>query len=140
MSKENQDIRWKQRLQNFSAALDQLSSGIEIANKRELSDLEKQGLIQSFQFTHELAWNVLKDYFFDQGHAQITGSKDATREAYNRGLISDGEVWMEMIKSRNQTSHTYNKKTALDIVEKIHKFYHLAFLAFSKKMNELASR
>lgn len=140
MHSHQPDIRWKQRLENYSAALDQLASAVALTKKRELSDLEKQGLIQSFETTHELAWNVLKDYFFDQGNNQITGSKDATREAFNKGILSQGETWMEMIKSRNQTSHTYNKKTAEDIVEKIKTQYFDAFVSFQKKMLELAKK
>ena len=77
-----------------------------------------QGLIQAFEFTHELAWNVLRDYFVYQGNAQIIGSCDATRGAFGKGLISDGDVWMEMIQSRNRTSHTYNRAIADDIVDK----------------------
>ena len=64
----NQDIRWKQRLQNYSGALKTLKDAVELSEKRDLSNLEKQGLIQSFEFTHELAWNLLKDYFQYQGN------------------------------------------------------------------------
>lgn len=100
------DIRWQQRLSNYKKALEQLERAVDLAKKRQLSDLEKQGVIQAFEFTHELAWNVMNDYFFYQGKADIKGYRDATREAFNKGLIDNGEVWMEMIKSRNQTSHT----------------------------------
>lgn len=103
-----QDTRWEQRLENFSKALKQLENAVLLAEERELSDLEKQGLIQAFEFTHELAWNVMKDYFFFQDNISIIGSRDATREAFSIKLIQDGEGWLEMIKSRNKTSHTYN--------------------------------
>jgi nucleotidyltransferase substrate binding protein (TIGR01987 family) len=110
------DILWKQRLNNFSLALTQLENAVKLSKSRKLSDLEKQGLIQTFEFTHELAWNVLKDYFDYQGSAElITGSRDATKEAFQKGLIQGGEEWMEMIKSRNQTSHTYNLNVANNI-------------------------
>lgn len=120
----DQDVRWKQRLDNFLLAYSQLKLEVELSLSRDLSDLEKQGLIQSFEFTHELAWNVLKDYFQYQGRASlITDSRDATREAFNRGLIQDGENWMAMIKSRNQASHTYNKKTVDEIIQVIKSVY-----------------
>lgn len=134
------DIRWKQRLSNFSPAYSQLKSAVDLAKSRELSDLEKQGLIQSFEFTHELAWNVFKDYFQYQGNSSITGSRDATREAFNKGLIEDGDTWMEMIASRNKTSHTYNKKVADEIVQKIISQYSEAFSKFQKKMTSLESK
>lgn len=132
------DIRWEQRLQNYSAALQQLSDAVSIMNTRALTDLEKQGLIQVFEFTHELAWNTLKDYFEDQGNMSITGSKDAAREAFQKGLIANGEIWMEMIKSRNKTSHTYNKAVASEIVEKIQSNYYQAFKELEVKLQSLA--
>lgn len=86
----NIDVRWQQRLNNYARALQQLSLAVNLAQTRPLSDLEKQGLIQAFEFTHELAWNVMKDYFFFQGNSAITGSRDATRESFDKGLIKEG--------------------------------------------------
>ena len=80
-----------------------LEEAVNLSKTKVLTDLEEQGLIQRFEFTHELAWNVLKDYFEYQGNTAITGSRDATREAFNKGLIENGEEWMVMIKSRNQS-------------------------------------
>src|SRR5690242_2948718 len=109
---EEQDIRWQQRLRHFEKALSQLRNGVELSRQRPLSEIEQQGLIKAFEFTHELAWNVIKDYFEYQGQTSIMGSRDATREAFQRGLITAGQDWMEMIKSRNMTSHTYNQEVA----------------------------
>ena len=133
----NQDIRWQQRLANYRRALERLTSAVHLAALRPLSELEQQGLIQAFEFTHELAWNVMKDYFFWQGTTGITGSRDATREAFNKEIIEDGEGWMEMLKSRNQTSHTYNQEIAENIVKLIIKNYHPLFIAFEKHMQNL---
>ncbi len=110
-----QDIRWKQRFDNYSKAFHELKEGLALANDRPLTKLEKQGVIQGFEYTHELAWNLLKDYLEFQGHVGLIGSRDTTREAFKRGLIADGETWMEMIKSRNLTSHAYDKDTAEQI-------------------------
>jgi nucleotidyltransferase substrate binding protein (TIGR01987 family) len=140
MNSPQNDIRWKQRLENFSSAYEQLKAAVELSKTRELTDLEKQGIIQAFEFTHELAWNVLKDYFDYQGGNLITGSRDATREAFNKGLIKDGDTWMEMIKSRNQTSHTYNKNTANEIVNHIQNQYFKLFSDFLIVMTGLASK
>ena len=131
------DIRWKQRLKSFEQALSQLESAILLSRSRALSDLEKLGLIQTFEFTHELAWNVLKDYFEYQGNTQITGSRDATREAFSKGLVSDGNAWMEMIQSRNKTSHTYNKAVATEITDKIVQSYFQTFTDLHEKMSAL---
>lgn len=109
------DIRWIQRFENFQRALQALERGVKLSKSRELSELEQQGLIQGFQFTHELAWNVLKDYLKQQGIQDVVGTREATRQAFRNGLIDDGETCMEMIRARNQTSHTYN----LDVAQAI---------------------
>jgi nucleotidyltransferase substrate binding protein (TIGR01987 family) len=98
---------------------------------------KSRGLIQAFEFTHELAWNVLKDYLESQGIQGVVGSKGATREAFKNSLIADGEVWMDMIKSRNQTSHTYNEETANEITEAILTRYCAQFSQFSTRFSRL---
>jgi len=128
------DIRWQQRFANFRKALLQLQEAVDLSKQRELSKLEKQGVIQAFEFTHELAWNVLKDYLQDQGNQNIRGSKDATREAFKVSLIRDGEGWMAMIQSRNISSHTYDEETAAKLVEAIVTDYFPLFVALRSEM------
>jgi nucleotidyltransferase substrate binding protein (TIGR01987 family) len=148
----HKDIRWVQRFSNFKKAFAKLDEAVQkietdyrrdehgrIDNDKFLDDIIKEGLIQRFEYTHELAWNVMKDFLSDMGNVQLFGSKDATREAFAADLISDGEVWMDMIKSRNKTSHTYNEQTADDIFMKIVDDYHSEFTAFKNKMEALAS-
>ena len=115
------DIRWIQRLENFQRALATLQRAIGLAQSRPLSELEELGLIQAFEFTHELSWLLLKVFFVDQGVAGISGSRDAVREAVVRQLLPQGDetVWMAMIRSRNLTSHTYNSAVAREIAEAI---------------------
>ena len=134
-----QDIRWEQRLSNFNKALGQLEEAVALARERELSNLEEQGLIQAFEYTHELSWNVMKDFFAFQGNTDIKGSRDAIREAFSTGLIEDGETWMETIPSRQNTVHTYNEKTAKEIANKIIEDYTPIFQAFRSKMESLRS-
>lgn len=134
---KDSDSRWHQRLNNYAKALHQLSLAVQLSQERPLSDLEKQGLIQAFEFTHEVAWNVMKDYLFFQGHSNVTGSRDATRESFNRDLIEKGEIWMEMIKSRNQSSNTYDSIVAENIVRKITEQYHPCFQGFLAKMQQI---
>jgi nucleotidyltransferase substrate binding protein (TIGR01987 family) len=107
----NQDIRWIQRFHNFKRGFSQLQEAVNLTKNRELSLLEKQGLIKAFEFTHELGWNLLKDYLEYQGNQEIRGSRDAIREALKVGLVQDGELWMETIQVRNLTSHVYNEET-----------------------------
>jgi nucleotidyltransferase substrate binding protein (TIGR01987 family) len=132
-----QDIRWIQRFHNFSKALSQLAEAVDLAGQRELSKLEKQGMIQAFEFTHELAWNTLKDFLENRGAQNIYGSKDATREAFRAGLIENGETWMDMIKRRNQTTHTYDEAIVNEIVNAIMNAYFAEFNALQARMSKL---
>ncbi len=129
-----QDIRWMQRFNHFSKALSQLRKFIA---KGELNELEQQGLIQAFEYTYELAWNTIKDYFEYQGETEIRGSRDALRLAFKRGLVEEGETWMEMIKSRTLTAHTYNEDVAKKIAADIVNLYFPEFEKLHAKMEAL---
>jgi nucleotidyltransferase substrate binding protein (TIGR01987 family) len=131
------DIRWKQRFNNYIKAFQTLVAAVELARTRELSELEQQGLIQSFEFTHELAWNVLKDYLEEKGITGLVGSKDATRAAFKAGLIEQGEDWMKMIEDRNRTSHTYDPHVAQAVVENILERFYPAFEKMAKTFTAL---
>lgn len=134
------DVRWRQRLQSFKKAFGQLAAAVQLADQRALTDLEKQGLIQAFEFTHELAWNTLNDFLESRGAANLYGSKDVTREAFAKGLIAHGDEWMAMIQSRNRSSHTYNEKTAEEIATAIRTKFQPEFSAFLTKFTELEAR
>jgi nucleotidyltransferase substrate binding protein (TIGR01987 family) len=144
-----QDMRWEQRFSNFLKALHKLSQAIEYINRNFINEDEpidnsdlgyvldemiKEGLIQRFEYTHELAWNVMKDYAAYQGNMNVGGSRDASREAFQLKLIADGTIWMDMIGSRNKTSPTYNEDIADEIYFKIIDEYYPAFLDFQKNM------
>ena len=131
------DIRWHQRLANYSRALMQLQKAVALRQSRELSELEQQGLVQAFEFTHELAWKVMKDYLRSLGMEALIASRDSTRAAFAAELILDGEAWMDMILSRNLSFHTYNLDIATNLVSKIVLTYALLFGAFEKKMMEI---
>jgi nucleotidyltransferase substrate binding protein (TIGR01987 family) len=145
------DVRWEQRFSNYVKAFDKLSQSVDFIRKnvgddldddgiaKVLSEMIQEGLIQRFEYTHELAWNVMKDYAAYQGNPNITGSRDAVREAFKMQLIKDGETWMDMIESRNKTSHTYNEETSNEIFGKILNEYYPVFSDFRKLMEEKQS-
>ena len=134
MTFDDKDIRWKQRFSNYQKTLAQLQKFID---KGALSELEKQGLIKSFDYTYELAWNTLKDFLTYRGQTDIYGSRDAIRKAFVSGLINDGEGWMDMLQSRNKTSHTYNEETAEEITVAVSTRYHPLFIQLEKKLSSL---
>ncbi len=128
------DIRWKQRFQNYQRALETLNQAVRLTRERPLSDLERQGLIHGFEFTHELVWNMLKDFLEDKGVTGLIGSRDATRMAFKNGLIEDGETWMDMIRERNLSSHTYNPDIAARIADNILTRYYPVFHQLAETM------
>ena len=130
------DIRWQQRFNQFKKALSQFAKFMQ---KTTLNELEEQGLIQAFEYTHELAWKVQKDFLESQGVSELFGSKNVAREAFKTGLIDDGEVWLHMIESRNLTSHTYNEETTRQILKAIQDEYSEAFWALCRRFEKLQS-
>lgn len=145
-----QDVRWEQRFSNFRKAFTKLTKTVNLVKDRyfvngkfdestlnDTDDIVIEGLIQRFEYTHELAWLVLKDFIMAQGNAKIYGSKDATREAFQLDLIQEGDVWMGMIESRNRTSHTYNEEVAREIFLAILNQYYFAFMRFEKTIQKI---
>jgi nucleotidyltransferase substrate binding protein (TIGR01987 family) len=138
---ENTLPRWEQKLNSYRKALSRLAEVVNVSKVRQLNDFEADGLIQRFEFTFELAWKLMKSYADYQGtDKEIMGSRDAIRWAFENRLISDSDVWMEMIKRRNDTSHTYDEDTAADVVERVKDAYCIAFVSFYEKMNNLSSQ
>ena len=136
-----QTIRWQQRFNNYRKALVKLAQAVELlsgqVNREEAVDeLLQEGLIQRFEYTHELAWKVMKDYAEYQGYTDVRGSRDAIRKALEMGLIDDRR-WMETIEDRNLTVHNYDNEIASEIYENIMKAYSPLFVDFAKKMQSL---
>lgn len=135
-----QDIRWQQRFNNFELALADLKNDMQIVRTRPFSTLEAKGLIKTFEFTYELAWNCMKDIAINQGITDILGSKDAIRFAFKAGLIQDGELWMSMVDSRIKTAHTYHRELANNIAQRIVTYYYPEFLLFQKTLTALKNK
>jgi nucleotidyltransferase substrate binding protein (TIGR01987 family) len=133
---EGKDIRWKQRFENYRKALAAFNRTASIRDERAFTEAEQQGLIQAFEFTFELAWNVMKDYLAAQGVEGIVGSRGAIREAFANNLIADGQTWMDMIDDQNISSHSYDQKTADELAETILGLYRKCFCEFETKMLE----
>ena len=132
------DIRWIQRFNNYRRALEKFNQAVDIISNKlewgeEIDDLLEEGLIQRFEYTHELAWKVMKDYAQYQGYTNIQGSRDAFRKAFEMGII-ENEAWMESINDRNLTSHNYDDETVAEILNAKIDTYALLFNDFEKKM------
>ncbi len=112
--------RWQQRLEDFSNALQRLQDGLEIHSP---GDLERDGVIQRFEFTFELAWKTMKDFLEYQGIQDTASPKNVLRKAFQNNLIEDGELWMQMLEDRNSLSHLYKQEMSVKIFEAIKTIY-----------------
>lgn len=144
MKAENEN--WIQRFSHFKKALTKLEDGVAIRNRtvtnhifesENLDEIVREAIIRRFVNTHELAWKLMQAYLEYQGVFNLMGSANATREAFAAGLIEDGELWMDMIKSRNLSSHTYDEAAVQLIFDDILKHYLPALIAFRDKMESL---
>jgi nucleotidyltransferase substrate binding protein (TIGR01987 family) len=131
---KDKDIRWEQRFRNYKKALSQLEKFID---KIILTDLEMQGLVKAFEYTYELAWNTMKDFLKYKGQSDIYGSRDAIKKAFQLDLINNGDNWMDMLKSRNMTSHTYNEEIAEEVCQAVKEKYYSLFKELEAKFESL---
>ncbi|MEA3450060.1 MAG: nucleotidyltransferase substrate binding protein [Patescibacteria group bacterium] len=123
--------RWQMRLEDFEKALSRLDESL---SQDKFSDLEKDGVIQRFEFTLELAWKTIKNYLEDQGFAEIASPKKSIKKAFESGLIKEGSTWIEMLDDRNRLSHLYNQKISESIFKNISNKY---VNIFKKLLNDL---
>ena len=135
---QKQDVRWLQRFSNYRKALAKLGKAVDIISSQmeedeDIDQLLEEGLIQRYEYTHELAWNVMKDYAEYQGITGINGSRDAIKKTLQFGLIDD-EDWTRTMADRNLTSHNYDEDIAHEIVEKIKDVYYPLFVKYEKVM------
>lgn len=133
---QSADIRWKQRFSNYQKAYAQLRQALTDYDD-SAPDIIKEGILQRFEFTHELAWNTLKNYLEYEGHQNISGSRSATRLAFNLGIIKNGQIWMDMIESRNRTVHAYDAKLLEQEYRKVRDNYDACF---KQLLDEMSTR
>lgn len=127
------DIRWKQRFTNFNKAFKQLEKFVD---HDSLNEMEEQGLIKAFEHTYELGWKTLQDLLKHKGYQNIIGPKPVIQQSFSDGFIQDGNGWVRMHKSRNLTSHTYDDKTADEIIEGIRTEYFALLKALHTKLEQ----
>jgi nucleotidyltransferase substrate binding protein (TIGR01987 family) len=118
---ENGDIRWKQRFDNFSKAMRLLENALQIENP---DITQKAGIIQFFEMSFELSWNMVKDYLEEQGFVDVKSPRSALKKAFEIEIIADGHSWMDLLVDRNLTSHTYDEEKATAVEDLIHRKYY----------------
>lgn len=121
----DQDIRWQQRFQNFEKAYLQLESSVKLKNP---DVLQQQGIIKCFEYTFELAWKTLQDFLFEKmGYKGLRGPRPILEQAFQDDIIKNGPTWLDMLKSRNLTTHLYDENETQKILKKIIDDYYPLF-------------
>lgn len=133
------NIRWLERLDTYKKALARLTETVLLFKHQPLSPLEKDGMVRRFEYTQELAWKLLKNYIEYQGEEQrLTGSRDVVRRAFAMGLIKDSDTWFDMLDSRNTTSHVYDEKVEVEVLDKIINLYYPILNDLKEAMEEIS--
>ena len=130
------DVRWKQRFVNFERAYALLESVID---QDSLTDVERAGLIKFFEMSFELSWKLLKDYLESEGY-DVKSPREAIKQAFQSGLVEDGQTWLIALEDRDLTTHTYDEKTARKVERSIKERYALLIRSlhhqFEEKIND----
>ena len=117
------DIRWQQRLTNFERALRLLREAMA-HGPEALNQLEKEGVIQRFEYCFELAWKTVKDYMEASGVVfDVVMPRQVIKDAFAAKVLEDGATWIAMLDHRNLLSHTYNPAVFEQAVDAIHQRY-----------------
>ena len=128
-----EDVRWKQRYANYRKAVFQLTEFVE---KPDLNKFEKQGLIQCFEYTFELAWKTTKDYLEAQGFS-VKSPRQTIQLAFQSELIADGHVWIDALEKRNLMAHTYDENKTQEAEKLIRDNYYSMLKALQDELEKL---
>ncbi|MDQ6756136.1 MAG: nucleotidyltransferase substrate binding protein [Bacteroidota bacterium] len=127
MDETDDDIRWKERFENFCKALARLESALQ---QKDFSILEKDGVIKRFEFTVELAWKTLQDLLNERGHPKVKGPKPVIKQAFKDEIIDDGQSWINMLDDRNKSTHLYDENMSVEVFDKIQNQYFALLTGF----------
>ncbi|WP_422409219.1 MULTISPECIES: nucleotidyltransferase substrate binding protein [unclassified Endozoicomonas] len=125
------DNRWKQRFENYQNALAVLDSAVAAVQAAPEDILYRIALIQSFKFSWELGWKVMKDYLNYEGIEVQPSPRQVIKQAFQQQIISDGQLWIDMLEARNTMSHAYDNQKAQQAAKAIQRSYHPALVALS---------
>ena len=135
----DRDIRWKQRFQNYEKAFKRLSRAIEVVKSAPDDDLLQSGLVQTYEYTFELAWKTLKDYLTLEGF-EVRSPRETIRQGFQSGYIMNGEDWLQALADRNLTTHIYDDEIIIRVLNGIFERYFFLlqdfYVSFKEKANE----
>ncbi len=125
------DIRSRQRFQNYEKAFLLLERALSITAP---SEVERGGIIQFYEMTFELAWKLMKDYLELQGYT-VSSPRDAIKQAFQATILEEGQLWMDALSDRNQTTQTYDENKVIEVTAKIKSHYFPVLQQLYKRMS-----
>ncbi len=135
----SQDIRWKQRFQNYEKAFKRLSCAVKVVKSAPDDDLLQSGLVQTYEYTFEQAWKTLKDYLTLEGF-EVRSPRETIRQGFQSGYIMNGEDWLQALADRNLTTHIYDDEIIIRVLSDIFERYFFLlqdfYISFKEKANE----
>ena len=137
---EERKPKWHERLAAYKNAIGRLTEVVNLHKQRMLNQFERDSLIKRFEFTYEMAWKLMMSYEKENGITEILGSKDVIRQAFKLSIISNGEAWLEMVDTRNKTSHLYDEEMATDVIDEIIYTYYPLFIELQDTMVQTANK
>lgn len=127
---DNQDIRWKQRFQNYEKAFGRLVRAIEVVKATPDDDLLQSGLVQTYEYTFELAWKTLKDYLESEGFL-LRSPRETIRQGFQSGFIANAEDWLQALADRNLIDHIYDDEVMARVLKDIFERYFFILQEFN---------
>lgn len=127
---DNQDIRWKQRFQNYEKAFGRLVRAIEVVKATPDDDLLQSGLVQTYEYTFELAWKTLKDYLESEGFL-LRSPRETIRQGFQSGFIVNAEDWLQALADRNLIDHIYDDEVMARVLKDVFERYFFILQEFN---------
>ena len=125
-----QEIRWKQRFQNYEKAFLNFEETVACIKNHGINKIYVMARIQAYEIAFELAWKTMKDYLEYSG-VKVDTPRETIKEAFMKHILADGQVWIEMMEARNKTSHTYKEEFANELADEILSNYAQKFAELS---------
>lgn len=137
---EEKTPKWYERLDIYKNAIDRLTEVVALNKQRSLNQFERDSLIKRFEFSYEMAWKLMMSYEKENGIFEILGSKDVIRQAFKLSLVNNGEAWLEMVETRNRTSHLYDEEMATDVMDEIIYTYYPLLMELRETMVQMMNK
>ncbi|VAX36099.1 Protein of unknown function DUF86, Caur_2869 group [hydrothermal vent metagenome] len=135
----DQDVRWKQRFENFEKARQKFHNALAACQKDPKNELYQMALIQTFEFTYELGWKTIKDFLQYEGVKKVSFPREVIKYGFHHHIIEEGQDWINMMDDRNLMAHTYDEEKANKAIHNITQYYVKAidqvYLYLKKKLD-----